>query len=676
MKSSIICLIFFCLLTLTSIGKEKKVKFGKIDADLLEMTTYEPDSSAAAVVLYDKGDAAIEFVRSEGWELHNTRHVRIKILKKEGLDQANFKISLYTSGGNGEELSGLKAVTYNMEDGKVVMTKFERKDLIHESINKYWNSENFTLPNVKVGSVIEVKYMINSRGYFRNMRNWYFQKDIPVAYSEYDVSIPEYFHFRKFTKGFERIADYTEEDVSGRISDTEKSKNALTGQTQLRTANIDFRIKRYHWVAKAMPAFEEEAYLSTSDNYIQQVGFELQSVKFPQSKLYNYSESWKSINEKLYNDSDLGDIVNLPGNFIEEELAVAVNGQEGELAKAHAIFEYVRNHMKWNGMRAKYTTGIRKAWKDKTGNCADINLVLTLMLKKAGINAMPVVLSTRDNGLFVYPTSTGFNYVIASCIIDGKRLLMDATDKCSAINQLPYRCLNNKGMIVQHPGTEPQWIDLWQVGTSIKSTRAQLSLNEDGSLTGSCKITRKGYSAMGKRASILSYKDIDEYKEKYTADFQDWEFDKFDVENVGQTAMPLNESFDINMSDVAVSSGDRIYIKTTLFDQKEKNPFKLKERKYPVDFGYTFKENQVYLINIPEGYEVEELPQAINMKIPQNGGAFTLIIRDAGNNMLQIQNRISINKPIFTAEEYEILKEFYNQIIQKESEQIILKKKA
>ena len=57
---------------------------------------------------------------------------------------------------------------------------------------------------------------------------------------------------------------------------------------------------------------------------------------------------------------------------------------------------------------------MRKAYKDKTGNVAEINLMLTAMLRYAGINANPVLVSTRSNGIALFPNRTAFNYVIAA----------------------------------------------------------------------------------------------------------------------------------------------------------------------------------------------------------------------------------------------------------------------
>ena len=49
------------------------------------------------------------------------------------------------------------------------------------------------MPEVKAGSVIEYKYVVKRRVAF--LRDWYFQKNIPVRYSSVRFNYPEEFMF-------------------------------------------------------------------------------------------------------------------------------------------------------------------------------------------------------------------------------------------------------------------------------------------------------------------------------------------------------------------------------------------------------------------------------------------------------------------------------------------------
>jgi len=96
-------------------------------------------------------------------------------------------------------------------------------------------------------------------------------------------------------------------------------------------------------------------------------------------------------------------------------------------------------------------------------------------------------------------------------------------------------------------------------------------------------------------------------------------------------------------------------------------------REYPVDFGVQSTESYNCQLTVPEGYKVEELPKSMSLLLENKGGQFQYQVTQVDNKVL-LSLRILINKAFFLPSEYQSLKSFYNSIINKESEQIILKK--
>ena len=96
---------------------------------------------------------------------------------------------------NEEKLENLKAHTYNLENGKVVETKVDVKNSVYRSgLDKNHVVQKFAFPAIKEGSIIEYEYTISSDFIF-NLQPWKFQGDHPVLWSEYQVSIPEFFYY-------------------------------------------------------------------------------------------------------------------------------------------------------------------------------------------------------------------------------------------------------------------------------------------------------------------------------------------------------------------------------------------------------------------------------------------------------------------------------------------------
>src|ERR1043165_4345378 len=127
MKQKLLIVWALWLWSSMAFSQDKKFKFGDISEKDFATKVYAIDSNANAVVLADVGSSQIEG-NSKGWFSLVYKHFkRIHVLNKNGYDIANVSISLYTNGSSEEQLDKLKAVTYNLENGKVVESKLDIK---------------------------------------------------------------------------------------------------------------------------------------------------------------------------------------------------------------------------------------------------------------------------------------------------------------------------------------------------------------------------------------------------------------------------------------------------------------------------------------------------------------------------------------------------------------------
>lgn len=202
MKNFRFSIIFIVLIISLQNAYAKKfpVKFGKVPDKVVKMETYKADTSAVAVILCDYGLSEFQYTEHSGFNIVFSTLIRIKILKKEGYAWA--KKQIYTR-SRYDDIHKLRANTYTLEGNKVVKTKLEKSQIYREEVNKYWEVSKFEMSNVKVGSVIEIEYTINSNSY--HIREWAFQSEIPTKISQYIVEIPEYFHYKQLQKGYHPI---------------------------------------------------------------------------------------------------------------------------------------------------------------------------------------------------------------------------------------------------------------------------------------------------------------------------------------------------------------------------------------------------------------------------------------------------------------------------------------
>ncbi|MFA8434205.1 MAG: transglutaminase domain-containing protein [Marinifilaceae bacterium] len=658
MKTSIqlkITLISILLFTgITGLRAEQApIKFGKVSKKELQMKTYAADTSAAAVVLRDLGQTEILFDPTEGFVMNFKRTVRIKILKKEGLNWGDFMIRIHKAGDN---MTSLRGYTFNLENGKIIKEKLNSKSKFIEKTTKYFETYKITMPNVKRGSVIDFTYNIRSKSSF-NLRTWYFQKSIPVVWSQYQVTIPEYFHYKKMSKGYLRFA------VSKHEYD---SRNFGNGET--------FSVERFTWAVENAPAFRKEPYMTTSRNFLSAMEFELAGIQQYQGPYRDYTNSWEKINEQLIKSEHFGHQLK-SGGFLKEEVT-RINAQnESEEEKMKAAFSFIKNHMKWNDYNSIQTSAsLRKTFKEKTGNVCDINLMLVLLLRELGLNANPVVLSTRDNGMInpTLPNISIFNYVIARVRLDQKTLLLDATNPLNPCDFLPFQCLNNSGRIISERGT--QEVDLKARAPYKKGVLMKLNLLDEGELEGQITLSKVGYSAHGfrERMAEKSEEDIITVLEE---DYEGINVEELEIQNMKKLEQSVRTKLQVSISEKIDASADLIYLNPMLYEQIKKNPFSLEERKYPVDFGHPYDETYILELTLPDGVVLEDKPENLRLALPAKSGSYTYSIRQL-NNKLQIISRLCINKTMFVSTEYPGLKEFYNRIVAKQAEMLILKRNS
>ncbi|HEX3008132.1 MAG TPA: DUF3857 domain-containing protein, partial [Bacteroidales bacterium] len=180
---SLLTVMLFGVADVLAYTSKPPIKYGHILKEDLQMSTYKPDPSASAVVLCDYGTVRV------GPRTEYIRHVRIKILKEDGLKYAKIEIP-YRFYNHYDNIQGLKGQTFNVtENGKIVKSKTSGSDIKEVDVDNKNRKMVITLPDVKVGSVIEYKYTIVSLDLVK-LRDWYFQTTIPTIWSEFRVSVP------------------------------------------------------------------------------------------------------------------------------------------------------------------------------------------------------------------------------------------------------------------------------------------------------------------------------------------------------------------------------------------------------------------------------------------------------------------------------------------------------
>lgn len=649
---------------LASVAQDKPtVKFGKISSEDLRKKVYSIDSNTAAIVIADIGSSRIIGNNRGSFSIEHKHFKRTHILKKNAYDLADVEIMLYTDGRNEEKLQNVKAHTYNLENGKIIESKLDtRNNVYSELASRNFISKKFSFPAVKEGSVIEFEYTTTSEFIF-NLQPWEFQGPYPRLWSEYEVSIPDFLYYVFLKHGDIETNQQTRRE--------QFIYSDATGAGPTIRENFTSMVNDYRMVMKNVPALKEENYISTLDNYIAKIEFQLAEV-LPPLAARDIMGDWASAASELLNDENFGLQLTRDNGWMNEELSNVLAGANSDLDKAQNIYTYLQENLSctnYNKLKADQT--LKNVLRDKKGSEAEINLLLIAMLRKAGLEADPVLLSTKSHGYVYsqYPLIEKFNYVICRLLIGKKSFYLDASLPLLGFGKLYWDCYNGHARVIDKDVSSIEFSS--DSITELKLTSVMLFPAEKG-FAGTMQQTPGYYESYSIREQL-----VDEGKEEIVKQVK---------RNIGTEIQETSSHIDslekkeacvkINLEFSLGADMDKIIYLDPMFGQGfRENPFHSSKRIYPVEMPYTMDNTYILRLDIPAGYVIDELPQSTRLKFSEDGNSFfEYLINDVGGT-ITLRSRLKLNRSYYLPEEYELLKEFFNLVISKQREQIVLKKK-
>jgi len=617
----------------------------------LQQNFYAKDSTANALVIYDYGNS---YVDKETFWLRFELKQKIKILRTEGIERGEIEVKLYKGKSSEEQILNIKGATYNLENGEMVKSNLTQSAIFKEENEKY-TLVKFVLPNVKVGSIITYSYETKSR-FMAKFQPWYFQGQDPVLYSEYNTSIPANYEYNIKLVGSKRLD----------VHDTSLDKHCIKIRGG---ASADCSVSKY--IMKNIPAYKPEGFTTTPLNYIARIEYELSVVRGFDGSVDKITKSWEDVDKELKADKDFGKQISkksLVKNLLPKEVTSINDGLE----KAKAIYQYVLDNYKWNEKYERYDVSVKTTAKEKIGNAFEINLLLENLLSNQGYKVYPILVSTRANGLAtkIFPVLTDFNYLILKTTINGKDYYLDATDPYLSFGELPYRCLNQYGRLIDFENGS-YWENIKIEAYSTRQYRVELTSFTEEGFGGVIASKNSGYHAHSLKRNY--YENPLAYKERKANIYSDITIEEHTVSELGKNNYDFEEEIQFTLEPEII--GNKVYLNPFITKFFDENPFKSQERTYPIDFGY----KDVYLytlnINLGESLTILEIPDSVNYKLPNKTGTFIFEVENK-DNVLTLYFKVKFNKAIYGAEFYEYLKQFMNHIVKNQNNAVIVLEKA
>lgn len=653
MKSLLLILIVLLNSVLQLSAQNYFDEIGRLSPDQLKITSCSFDPTASALVLFDVGKS--RFVRTDnGFDVLFERITRIKILNEAGKKYAEMSIPFYQEGSIQEKVKVSKAFTYTIVDGNISkISELNPKTCYEEKTSQNWKALKFAMPNVQPGSIIEYKYTILSQYHF-NLQDWDFQWDIPVLYSAYEVRMIPFYEYAWMVQGRKSLDEYTS------FEDKTTFEQEFYG--------TKFYDMVYKFGLKNIPAFVDEEFTPSREDDIIKIDFQLSAYYHLDGAKIKIMTTWPDLVIDYLKEENFGRYIKKSNNTAEKVLNPDSLFGKTQLQTFNYIVNYVKDNFKWNHENSQFANKSSSEFlKDKTGNSAAINLWVVGALQLAEIESYPVAVSTRMHGKIHsdYPFSNAFNSVIGYAVVDGKPMLVDATDPYCPNTRISMRCMNDKGLLIDKDNMK--WISLQSPTVSNLYTYLKID-----------SIGKEQHAAISVRASdyeAVTYKN--EYADDKEALLKDLSKKMYQVADTTlkfkyslDRTMPYAFSYSlINKSEIINS---KIYVQPFLNEVFSKNPLTQKIRAYPVDLTYPVYRIYQSEVVIPEGYKVEFLPANSS----QNDELFNLDYTATQNtDKIIVSLKYTFKNSVYAPEDYSKVKALFDRIVKKGSEQIVLVRK-
>lgn len=644
MKKNILVVLCSIQIVMFSAQKYEFLNAPKFNEADLSKTKSLIDERAPAEIIYRSGHFRID---NQTNKLVKDYVYRVKIYDKDKAeDWLSLEIPLFKNLNGEEVLLKMKAYTHNLENGKVVSTAVDKSSKYKSKESKNVTVNKFAFPNVKNGSIIEYEYRIESAFYF-SIPTFVVETDTPSMYTEYVLDAPS--------------------NISYNLNYTGDLKPKYRVVEEKAMYGIDHKTYRFGY--ENLKGFTTEKFLKNDYNYRTKIGAEVHSTNYRMLQLY--SSSWEKIKDQLYDASEFGGELRKT-SLIKEITPNRLLEITDDVQRANAIFKFVQDSFTWNEKRGIYTDeGFKNLIKTKTGNAAEINLLLVGMLRLAKLDSDPIVISTVNNGLInlASPNISNLNFVIASFRIDDTYHLFDATSKQSSMNLLPPRDWNSFGILINKE--RARQLEMTNAKPSFTYLTVNAKINSQGEISGKYSDKDTGNFAMLVKEQYDE--NADKYKKTYKENFS------VDFENI-DSKMLENGDFESTMNftstDMVDKVGKKMIINPMLFLGKIANEFnQTEERKFNIDFVSPYTKVKKIVLEIPDGYTVEELPKEKKIVTQDKEISYSYIVNQKGNT-LEVISTVKVESAEYPKEYYPAFKQIWDATAKSENQVISLVKKG
>ena len=640
MRTGMLILYLLIMLIPAVHSSAQEFKWGKISDEELKMTAIAEDPEANAVVLFHRGTIKITPVFGMAMDVHK----RVKVLTEAGKEYANVAIYYYKE----DDVKNLQAFCYTPEGKKF---KLDKKQIFEQSSSRNWRKKVFTIPGVQTGTVFEYKYQLLSK-YINHLQPWVFQGVEFTRLSQIEVFLPSGFAYSAV------IRNMNENEFASEQKDTHNPYDIRKTATKFTYTVVD------------KPGIKEEPYMTAIRDYFASILFQLLSFQRTDGFKIDFSKNWDQMADLVW--PEFKNFVGQDGG-LKSATRERIGSLDDPLEKMKRIYDFVREEVTTLDKVILWGNDFKKpadVYNRKEGGINEKNMLLINMLKNAGFDARPLLISTRSNGVIneTWITLQQFNRVIAYVELDNKNYFLNSASRYCPFGQLTPEYDVGQGLLITERTAQIIPIKPLKVKNRQDITTDAL-LADNGDLKVQAQLSFHGLNGVMERA-ILEKIDIDKYlTENIKQIHTDAVLDTFSYTDMDSCQKPLQLNMTFSVPAYAQESGNLAYFPVPLLSAFKKNPFVHEKRNFPVDYEYEYDLSETVKITLADGYVLEEKPEIF--KSASKSVLFNKIYF-TGENQLECRRNFKINNKQVNTIEYERLRQVYEDIVNSDMDQIVL----
>lgn len=616
-------------------------KFGSIPDSLFQMQPPAENPDAPYMITNKEMDVSF---RETGKSIVAIlkHHVRLKVFDESAREASLIAIPYYFD-NDMEQISSIEAYTY-LPDGKRI--PLSKNDIRTINLNSRYNVKEFTMPSVENGAILEYSYVIERR-YIEELPDFFLSDEVPTATAKLTITYPKYLRYKAFTENYNGTLHhdfvYTDTSSVPKIFTIPQPKPVVTER----------------WVAYDIPRVEKEAFLSSLNDYRGKLKFLMSEFGIPRQHLEN---NWEVVVARIREKTNPWLLIE--HNQLAKSKGDSISRALGEASKEtiqDSIYHYLNRRVNFSGDHSPYSTQLGEAViAGEPVDQAAINQTLIAMLRGAGIEAKPVLTSTRKSGKINmdFPSFYQFNAQMVQTKIGGETFLMDASFPYSQPGLISVDMYNGSGLVIGQHSFE--WIDINPRNSTFDiDVNIDAELQSDGTLEGTVKAQQRGYPAQrirqqradGQRGVEILKRALFESYPRLTAS-------NIRLTNTDSYDQPVELSADFEIENYAISFTDGLKFRPMIVGARSKNPFKDTDRRYPITLDAPEKLDVSYSIALPRGYSAKEGRQNRSLNFP---GAEFQEKYDMRQGELNYEYHIDIGQKEFSTDLFPQLYKLYKR---------------